>query len=397
MKEAKRWLLPDGIEEMLPQEAAQVESLRRRLVNLFQRWGYDYVIPPMLEFTDSLLTGAGQDISLLTFKVTDQLSGKMLGLRADFTPQVARMDAHSLNREGVNRLCYAGHVAYTRAKGPLRSRTPIQVGVELFGEAGIDADIEVISLLLNTLEEAGLPEQYLDLGHVGIYRCLSRLAGFNAQQEVALFELLQVKAITEMKEWLAANVADDTIRAWLLALPGLSGGVEILDTAAEIFAGAPEAVCECVRELRAVSVELQNRFPTSQLYFDLSELRGYHYLTGIVFGAFAPGVGTSIASGGRYNHVGEAFGRSRPATGFSVDLTELRSLATFGDATGRVAGIFAPNSIVDGFWVKVKSLRDAGERVICGHSGQSLPAEHQYCDRILVEDNGSFSVKKLGQ
>ena len=177
MKKVDRWLLPDGIEEVLPEEASRVEGLRRRLVDLFQSWGYDYVIPPMVEFIDSLLTGSGEDAYLDTFKITDQLSGKTMGIRADITPQAARMDAHSLQREGLNRLCYAGHVMYTKPKGPLASRTPIQVGVELFGESGLDADIEVISLLLETLEAAGLPDLYIDIGHVGVYRALIEEAG----------------------------------------------------------------------------------------------------------------------------------------------------------------------------------------------------------------------------
>ena len=393
MKEVDRWLLPDGIEEMLPDEAAQVERLRRKLVNLFQCWGYDYVIPPMVEFTDSLLTGSGEDISLLTFKMTDQLSGKMLGFRADITPQVARMDAHSLRHDGVSRLCYAGHVAHTRPKGPLRSRTPIQVGVELFGEAGLDADLEVVSLLINTLEEAGLPEQYIDLGHVGIYRCLTRLANLTRTQEMALLELLQTKATSDLEHWLAQEVQDTQLRLWLSILPKLSGGIDVLDEAETAFADAPQELLSCIHALRDVALPLQQRFPSARLYFDLGELRGYHYLTGMVFGAFAPGVGTSIANGGRYNHVGEAFGRARPATGFAIDLTAVHKLVA--PETLPCNGVFAPYSDSAAYWSEIQALRAQGERVICGYAGQKQPVLHQRCDRILVAEGDQFVLQPL--
>lgn len=393
MKEVDRWLLPDGIEEMLPEEAAQVEALRRRLVNEFQRWGYEYVIPPMLEFTDSLLTGSGEDISLLTFKLTDQLSGKTLGFRADITPQVARMDAHSLKRDGVNRLCYAGHVAHTRPKSPLSSRTPIQAGVELFGEPDLDADLEVISLLLDTLSVAGLPEQYIDLGHVGVYRALSRYAGLNHAQETALFELMQAKANTEITIWLEREVQDGNARRCLLALPQLSGGKDVLDRALECFKGAPVEVERAIVELKTLARDLSERYPSARLYFDLSELRGFHYLTGIVFGAFAPGAGTAIGNGGRYDQVGEAFGRSRPATGFAVDLTAISRLLKRPEKPSN--GIFAPSVGGKAFWDAVQSLRVQGERVICGLSGQQVPTSYQACDRILHEKDGLFIVEPL--
>lgn len=395
MRQVDRWLLPDGIEEMLPAEASQVEDLRRKLVNLFRRWGYDYVIPPMVEFCDSLLTGSGEDISLLTFKVTDQLSGKMMGIRADITPQVARMDAHSLKRDGINRLCYAGHVAHTRPKEPLSSRTPIQVGVELFGDAGQDAELEVVSLLLSTLETAGLPEQYIDLGHVGVFRALSKLAGLNKAQEVALFELLQAKAMTELAQWLDREVSDASAKAWLLKLPQLSGGVEILDSALEAFEGAPEEVIAAINELKGIAAQVIPRYPNAKLYFDLSELRGYHYLTGLVFGAFAPGAGTAIGRGGRYDHVGEAFGRARPACGFAVDLSAVRSLLDLPER--KASAIFVPASLVSSAWQFVQDKRDEGERIVCGLDGQAMPHDFQACDRIVVEADGRFDVELLEQ
>jgi len=387
-----RWLLPDGIEEMLPQEASRVEALRRKLVDGFRRWGYDYVIPPMVEFTDSLLTGSGEDIELLTFKVTDQLSGKMMGIRADITPQAARMDAHSLSREGVNRLCYAGHVMHARPKVALASRTPIWVGVELFGEASLDADVEVICLLLETLESAGI-EQYIDIGHVAIFRALSEVASLTEQQEEQLFNLLQAKAVPEIKHWVEQNVSDAQVQQWLVELPKLSGSANVLARARKSLAAAPEAVFKALDELEVVARVVQQRYPGASMHFDISELRGYHYHTGIVFGAFAPGLGEAIANGGRYDHIGESFGRSRPATGFNADLTAIsRCLQGQVDT---VFGIFACASEDPEQWQEVRNLRASGERVIVGLAGQQAPKGHQNCDRQLVFKNGEYTVERI--
>ncbi len=393
MNKVDRWLLPDGIEEVLPFQANQIENLRRRLMTLFQRWGYDYVIPPMIEFTDSLLTGSGQDIDLLTFKLTDQISGKTMGVRADITPQAARMDAHSLKREGVNRLCYAGHVLHTRIKSPLGSRTPIKVGVELFGEAGLDADIEIISLLLETLTEVKLDKLYIDLGHVGVYRSLVEELALDADSEAELFNLLQTKARAEIETWVEKNISDDTQKQWLLALPKLSGGISVLDDARKVFESAPAEVNVAIDELEALLNTVSQRYPDAQFYCDLSELRGYHYHTGIVFGAFAPGVGNAIASGGRYDHVGEAFGRARPATGFDADLGALARLVEL-EAESQT-GVFVPASEDELQWKAVQELRQKGERVVCGLAGQPAPYDYQYCDRKLERQGDTWIVVPL--
>lgn len=393
MDKVDRWLLPDGIEEMLPAEAGNLETLRRRLVDLFQSWGYDYVIPPMVEFVDSLLTGSGEDAELLTFKLTDQLSGKTMGIRADITPQAARMDAHSLLRDGVNRLCYAGHVMYTRPKSPLSSRTPVQVGVELFGESGLDADLEVLSLLIETLEAAGLEKQYVDVGHAAIFKALAAHAGLSREDENALFDLMQVKATNEIANWLETKVQNERHARWLLSLTSLSGSASVLQEAQAIYAEAPQAVRSALDDLQVLAEVLQQRYPLANLYFDLSELRGYHYYTGIIFGAFAPGIGNAIANGGRYDHIGEAFGRARPASGFAVDLSELCRLS---QEAGRVrTGIFAQASENSAQWESIKALRAAGERVVSGLGAQSAPLPYQACDRILVEQNGNYIVKPL--
>lgn len=394
MNKVDRWLLPDGIEEVLPSQANHIEALRQNLLNLFDSWGYDYVIPPMVEFTDSLLTGSGKDIELLTFKITDQLSGKTMGIRADITPQAARMDAHSLVRSGVSRLCYAGHVMHTKPKTPLSSRTPLKTGVELFGDSSIDADIETVSLLLEALSCAQLDKQYIDLGHVGIFRALTKEAGLSAEEENALFELAQVKAVAEIDNWLEVHVKNEQHKAWLSALPKFSGGVTVLDKARKVFNGAPKAVSDALNELQYLIDVISARYPQAELYCDLSELRGYHYHTGILFGAFAPGIGNAIASGGRYDRIGEAFGRARPATGFDLDLSTLCRLVQ--NQQVETVGIFVPASLVTASWAKIQELRSNGERVVCGLSGQTTPEHYQGCDRQLVQNaQDEFEVQAL--
>lgn len=387
MTYADRWLLPDGVEEILPAEAKAIDSLRRRLLDLYSTWGYDMVIPPLLEYTDSLLIGLGRDVDLLTFKVTDQLSGRTLGIRADITPQTARMDAHSFKRNGANRLCYAGHVVHTRPKHPLATRTPIQAGLELYGEPTIAADIEVVSLLLESLTLAGLPRQHIDLGHVGIYRAIAAASGLSKAQEDAFFELLQRKAATEIRLWVDANIGDPTSAAWFLALPALAGDKTVLRKARELFVTLPAAQA-AVDQLDQVAQIIEQRYPNAELYFDLGELRGYHYLTGLVFAAFAPGYGNPIASGGRYDHIGEVFGRARPATGFAVDITAISKLGLLHK--GQVAAIAVVGNTDPAQWQAVQELRQQGERVVAVN-GEADAAELG-CDRQLLLQNGSYQV-----
>lgn len=387
MTYADRWLLPDGVEEILPAEAKAIDSLRRRLLDLYSTWGYDMVIPPLLEYTDSLLIGLGRDVDLLTFKVTDQLSGRTLGIRADITPQTARMDAHSFKRSGANRLCYAGHVVHTRPKNPLATRTPIQAGLEFYGEPTIAADIEVVSLLLESLALAGLPRQHIDLGHVGIYRAIAAAAGLSKVQEDAFFELLQRKASTEIRVWVAANIGDTSAAALFLALPTLAGDKSVLHKARQLFEAVPAAQA-AVDQLDQVAQVIEQRYPNAELYFDLGELRGYHYLTGLVFAAFAPGYGNPIASGGRYDHIGEVFGRARPATGFAVDITAISKLGLLHK--GQVSAIAVLESSDPAQWQAVQDLRQQGERVVAV-SGEADLAELG-CDRQLLLREGSYHV-----
>ena len=252
MSKVDSWLLPDGIDEVLPEQARLIEGSRRQLLDLYNSWGYDLVIPPMVEFTQSLLSGFGSDLDLMTFRLTDQLSGRMMGIRADITPQAARIDAHSLNRQGPNRLCYAGTVLQTKPRGPLESRTPISVGVELFGEASVNADIEVIELFLKTLEEAAVDGVHLDLGHVDILRGLLTASDLSTDQEAELFELLQSKATAELDSWISANISDANLAQWLKSLPTLAGGTEILAEAKKSLAGAPSQVIDALAQLQQI-------------------------------------------------------------------------------------------------------------------------------------------------
>lgn len=387
MTVADRWLLPDGVEELLPGRAERAERLRRRLLDVFAGWGYELVMPPLLEFTDSLLVGLGSDLDLMTFKVTDQLTGRSLGIRADITPQVARIDAHSLRREGPVRLCYAGSVLHTRPKSLLASRSPIQIGAELYGDAGLASDREVVLLMLETLRVAGLGEITLDLGHVGIYRALIALADLDRDAEAELFDALQRKAPVDVAAILERVVADVTLRGWLVALSELQGGFEILAAARQRLAGAPAEVTAAIDELVAVAEGVRARMPEVNLYFDLGELRGYHYHTGLVFAALVAGWGQAVANGGRYDHIGEVFGRARPATGFSTDLKTLITLSI--DEERPVSAILAPATEDLGLWQAMQALRESGERVVSALPGQPQPSG---CDRQLVLLDGRWQV-----
>jgi ATP phosphoribosyltransferase regulatory subunit len=387
MTYADRWLLPDGVEEILPAEAKAIDSLRRRLLDLYSTWGYDMVIPPLLEYTDSLLIGLGRDVDLLTFKVTDQLSGRTLGIRADISPQTARMDAHSFVRNGANRLCYAGHVVYTRPKNPLATRTPIQAGLEYYGEPRIAADIEVVSLLLESLHVAGLPRLHIDLGHVGIYRAIAANVGLSKDQEDTFFELLQRKATTEIRAWVATNITDQSKAELFLALPNLAGNRSVLAKARALFNGV-EAAQAAVDQLDEVASVVEQRYPAAELYFDLGELRGYHYLTGLVFAAFAPGYGHPIASGGRYDHIGEVFGRARPATGFAVDITAISKLGLLSRTSIAAVAVIETGDALQ--WQAIQQLRQQGQRVIAVNGEEDLA--ELGCDHQLLLKDGQFQV-----
>ncbi|WP_282338708.1 ATP phosphoribosyltransferase regulatory subunit [Pseudomonas sp. PS02288] len=393
MATVDRWLLPDGIEEVLPPEAALIETARRRVLDLFQCWGYEFVVTPHIEYLDSLLTGAAQDLDLRTFKVTDPLSGRLMGFRADITPQVARMDAHSLRREGPSRLCYAGSVLHAKPRALTTSRSPIQLGAELYGDASPASDVEVISLMLDTLALAEVPDVHMDLGHVGIYRGLASAAGLSGEAEQRLFDALQRKAVDEVAE-LTATLSP-TLAGMLRSLVDLCGGREVLDLAQACLVEAPDDVHLSLDELIAIADSLSLRYPELPLYFDLGELRGYHYHTGVVFAAFVPGLGHSIAQGGRYDDIGADFGRARPATGFSTDL---KSLVTLGDMRlgEPLSGIWAPDSHDLPLWQAIQRLRQEGQRVVQALPGQAdAAAREASCDRQLLLRDGRWQVVAL--
>src|SRR5690554_4062805 len=276
MTVSDRWLLPDGVEDILPPLAGQIESLRREVMDTCQRWGYQLVIPPLIEYLESLFTGTGHDLELQTFKLTDQLTGRMMGVRADMTPQAARIDAHTLGQDGITRLCYAGHVLHTRPRHMLTGRTPIQAGCELFGSASESADLEVISLMLEALRVAGLPRVHLDLAHVSIYESLISAAGFDKDTEASVFDAMARKSVPELDE-LLGDCAEGSGGARLRKLARVNGGVEALDEARSILGGASDALDAALDQLSRVADMLQRDYPEVSLGFDFCELRGYNY------------------------------------------------------------------------------------------------------------------------
>lgn len=389
----ERWLLPEGIEEVLPEGAWRLELLRRRLLDLFSAWGYELVLPPFIEYLDSLLVGTGNDLDLQTFKLTDQLSGRMMGVRADMTPQVARIDAHHLKRVTPTRLCYLGTVLRTRPEGHGGTRSPLQVGAELYGHAGIESDAEVLRLMIATLRAAGLDGLYLDLGHVGIFRGLAHQAGLTPTQEAHLFDALQRKSRPDIVALLAGLTLEDAMRGMLLQLADLNGGEETLAEARTVLAGAGPEVQAALDNLAAIAGAVRRALPEVPLHFDLAELRGYHYHTGAVFAAYAPGSGQALAQGGRYDDIGRVFGRARPATGFSADLKTLLALSTA--TSPGVRGIFAPCADDPALARQVDELRARGERVVCALPGQQGDAAAMGCDRRLVLRDGHWQVAAL--
>ncbi|WP_341675451.1 ATP phosphoribosyltransferase regulatory subunit [Niveibacterium sp. SC-1] len=383
---APRWALPDHIEDALPEEAARVEALRRRLLDEFRLHGYQLVMPPLIEYTESLLSGTGEEMGEHTFRMADPLNGRVLGLRADITPQVTRIDAHLLNRKGVARLCYAASVVRTTPRSLLASRQPLQLGAEVYGHAGIEADIEVIRLLARTLEVAGVRASRIDLGHVGLFRALARVGSVTPELERELFEALQAKDVPTLKSLVRtlAPVARDAF----LALPTLYGDASVLERARAVLPASP-AVAEALDELASIAAAL----PDLPLSFDLADLRGYDYHSGLVFAAFIGESPAAVALGGRYNEVGRAFGRARPATGFSVN--DLRDLVGLMDEAPTKGAVLAPALGGEGLSVAVVALRAQGEVVVSelpGHEGQWREAG---CDRQLVLRGDRWVVEAL--
>ena len=387
-----RWLLPENIADALPSEARAIEDLRRRLLDLYRSYGYELVMPPMLEHIESLLIGSGRDLGLRTFQLVDQLSGRTLGLRADMTPQVARIDAHLLNRNGVARLCYAGSVLHARAAGLFATREPLQVGAEIYGHAGMEADLEVIELMLASLAAAGVDRVRLDLCHVGIVPAL--LAMDPATEEAEVYEGLQKKDRPGLEEVLAGvePKARDALLA-LVDLYGVAHGPGSAIARARKALPAVSAISAALDELeRLAASPMWARFPQVELSVDLADLRGYRYHTGVTFAAYVDAIPNAVGRGGRYDDIGQAFGRARPATGFSLELRELASLAE-PEQPGRA--IRAPWSDDPALARRVAELRAAGEIVVRALPGHEHEQQEFACDRELAADGQGWILRPI--
>lgn len=379
------WLLPEHIADALPAEAARIEDLRRRLLDHFRGRGYEFVMPPMLEYLESLLTGAGHDLKLRTFKLVDQLSGRTMGVRADITPQAARIDAHLLNHQGVTRLSYCGSVLHTLPASVSAGREPVQIGAELYGYEGIAADLDIIRLMADAFAVIKLPISRIDLGHVGIFRALAEAARLPEDIEQKVLSLLQSKDVPELMV-VCADVPSP-YREALLVLPQLYGGPELLDRAAKELPPLP-SINQALEGLR----HLLEAAPELPFSIDLSDLRGYHYHNGVVFAAYCPGYPAAIALGGRYDGAGKTFGRARPATGFSMDLREVARLVP---AKKIQAGILAPNIGHDKkLATHIASLREAGEIVVELLPGETA-CEGPLCDRKLAHVGGQWIIEAI--
>ena len=383
----RNWLLPEFIEDVLPAEAARIEHLRRKLLDLFKVHGYQYVIPPTLEYLESLITGTGRDLDLATFKVVDQLTGRLMGIRADMTPQAARIDAHMLNQQGVSRLCYAGTVLRTKPDGLARTREPLQLGAELFGHAGIESDIEIQRLMIKALQLLGLEELHIDFSHVAIFEGLVKAGNINADLEQALYVALQSKDKAAVAE-LAAEL-EAPIQQALISLTDLNGGVDILEKAESVLPKLPE-IAQALANLSAVASKLSDL--NVQVSFDLGELRGYHYHSGVVFAAYAHGYTGPVAMGGRYDEVGIAFGRARPATGFSLDL---RGIVSVLAPASLPKSILAPEGNDKGLLNKIEALRADGLLVIQVLPHSEVNFNELNCDTALVLRNGEWLIEVL--
>lgn len=380
----RRWLLPEYIEDILPADARRMELLRRNLLDLFHSHGYRYVVPPLLEYLESLTTGVGHDLDLLTFKVVDQLSGRLMGVRSDITPQAARIDAHLLNQQGVTRLCYAGSVLRTQPGGTVQTRQPLQIGAELFGHMGIESDLEIQTLLVRAMQLAGVERPQLDFSHVAIFRTLIQRANVAPALESEMFAALQGKDASTLAE-LTAGV-EASYRDAFRALPELYGDMDVLQEAQQRLPQIAE-IKQALQDLSQAAKGLAEM--GIAVSFDLAELRGYHYHSGMVFAAYADGCAGAVALGGRYDQVGQVFGRARPATGFSMDM---RALIGLLPPCGEQSGILAPYSSDKDLQKKINALRADGQVVIVSLPKHESHESELNCDRKLVNQGQGWEV-----
>ena len=384
------WLLPEHIADVLPAQARHIEELRRGLLDVARAYGCELVMPPLLEHIESLLSGTGHELDLRTFKLVDQLSGRTLGVRADSTPQVARIDAHLLNRVGVTRLCYCGPVLHTRPSGVRSTREPLQFGAEIFGHAGLEADLEVQDLALDCLREVGLANATLDLGDARIVRGVLADAGLEDEALADVYEALAAKdaaALRSLSMGLAAGTRRD-----LLALVGLYGDQQVLAAAKRELPSHPLIVA-ALADLQWLASHAQQAHPEVRIGFDLADLSGYAYYSGARFAVFAAGSSDALARGGRYDEVGAVFGRKRPAVGFS--LLDLKELALLVPGKGSRAAVRAPWAEDAGLRAAVRQLREQGETVVCILPGHEHEGQEFACDRELLSRNGQWTVQAL--
>ncbi|MFK7890329.1 MAG: ATP phosphoribosyltransferase regulatory subunit, partial [Granulosicoccus sp.] len=394
-----RWQLPDGVSELLPAEAWRLELLRRSIMDNSFCWGYQLVMPPLIEYLDSLLTGTGEMLNLQTFKIVDQHNGRTLGIRADITPQVARMDAHALRSDLPNRFFYIGTVLRTRTDGAGSSRNPLQFGAELFGHSGMESDVEVIQLMLENVMQSGLgiDNLLLDLGHVGVFRSLIAHACLADDVEKLLFDAVIRGSQPEIWQLLDGSGCDCALKDQITGLMGLSGEYKYtLERAREHFREADPSVQLVLENLQSIIDSVTRFFPGLDVNIDLSDLRGYRYHTGTIFTLYDT-EGVALASGGRYDAIGEEFGHGRSATGFSGDLLTLSRVCTSGSDNAAASGgiwVEACESVEQ--WQQVQSLRKRGERVLVGLKGSTMRGQDCHCDRKLVQEKGKWRIVPLG-
>ena len=379
------WVLPDHIADVLPSEARHIEELRRDLLDAARGYGYELVMPPLLEHLESLLSGSGESLDLQTFKLVDQLSGRMLGLRADSTPQVARIDAHLLNRQGVTRLCYCGSVLHTRPGSPHATREPLQFGAEIYGHAGLEADLETLLLALDCLKVAQVKAPSVDMADARIVKALLEGVPLTAAALAQLHAALAAKDSSELAV-LTSNFPA-AARQGLLALVQLYGDETILVEAEKVLPALP-AVREALRSLKW----LASRLDAAHVSFDLADLRGYAYYTGARFSIYAEGASDALVRGGRYDEVGAVFGRNRPATGFSLDVKAL--VGVLADRPLRAA-IRAPWRDLAALRTAIAALRSQGETVVCVLPGHESEVDECHCDRELLERAGQWVVQAV--
>lgn len=379
------WLLPENIADVLPSEARKIEELRRALLDKFRSFGYELVMPPMLEYLESLMPVADHEMDLRMFKLVDQLSGRSMGLRADMTTQVARIDAHLLNRASVTRLCYAGSVLHTRPSGLHATREPFQIGAEIYGHAGLEADAEIQALALAALRLAGLSSVRIDMCHAGILRALLATDAQASRHAADIVGLMRAKDLPQLQA-LTAGFAEP-VRSALLALPTLYGDISVIERARSVLPKEP-VITAALDDLALLATTAGEASVT----IDLADLSGYQYESGAMFSLYVPGLPNAVARGGRYDHVGEAFGRARPATGFSMDLRELARLLP---AAAPVPAIRAPWGREPALVSFIAELRQAGEVVIQALPGHENEQQEFDCDRMIVSEQGKFIIKKL--